>query len=39
MSQLYCCVADELFDCFGAWQGDELQRPEQGEFEQRISFE
>ena len=27
------------FDCFGGWQGDPLERPKQGEYEQRMSFD
>lgn len=27
------------FDCFGGWQGGPLERPKQGEYEQRMSFD
>ncbi len=27
------------FDCFGAWQGEPLERPEQGKHEQRLGFD
>lgn len=30
---------DNYFQCFGGWQGDELKRPEQGDFEQRQTFD
>ena len=26
------------FDLFGSWEGDSLERPEQGEFEQRLEL-
>ena len=26
---------DDYFDLFGSWEGDPLERPEQGEYEQR----
>jgi len=29
----------DYFDCFGGWQGDPLERPKQGEYEQRTSFD
>jgi len=29
----------DYFDCFGGWRGDHLERPEQGEYEQRMSFD
>jgi hypothetical protein len=28
-----------FFDCFGAWQGDQLERPTQGDYEQREGFD
>ena len=30
---------ENYFDCFGSWQGDRLERPEQGNFEKRVGFE
>jgi hypothetical protein len=30
---------EHYFDCFGAWQGNPLERPEQGDFENRMGFE
>ena len=30
---------DDYFRCFGAWQGDKLERPAQGEFEKRLGFD
>ena len=29
---------DDYFELFGSWEGDALQRPEQGDFEQREGF-
>ena len=26
---------EDYFSCFGGWQGDELQRPDQGDYEDR----
>jgi hypothetical protein len=48
MLQLHFCVPQEgeaswpegfFDDVVGGWQGDALQRPPQGEFEQRIVLE
>ncbi|MCB1875789.1 MAG: hypothetical protein KDH88_07440 [Chromatiales bacterium] len=30
---------DDYFLCFGGWQGERLERPPQGDFEQRESFD
>ena len=30
---------DNYFSCFGGWQGDELKRPEPGDFERREGFD
>ena len=30
---------DGYFDVFGGWQGAPLERPEQGEMEQRVGFD
>ena len=27
------------FDCFGGWQGDQLERPDQPDFEKRLGFD
>jgi hypothetical protein len=30
---------DNYFNCFGAWQGEALERPEQGDVEKRADFD
>ena len=30
---------DDYFQCFGAWQGDELERPAQGDYEKRLALD
>ncbi len=29
---------EDYFDCFGGWQGDPLQREDQGDYEQRAQL-
>jgi len=30
---------EDYFDCFGAWQGEKLEREAQGDYETRADFE